>query len=90
LYRLGAEIITKYDKERLTHIFIEREGCRGNAVQACDVKDVREIPLHIKTLKWEWVAKCDLKEKVIFYFLRLSTLSLTYLVYFRFHQPRMI
>lgn len=54
LYKAGATLMTEYDPERVTHIVASLDT-QKNVLQMCGIRKVTELPVHIKTVTWEWI-----------------------------------
>ncbi|KZS86671.1 Nucleotidyltransferase [Sistotremastrum niveocremeum HHB9708] len=54
LYKAGARLMTEYDPERVTHIVASLDT-QKNVLQMCGIRKVTELPVHIKTVTWEWI-----------------------------------
>ncbi|KAG5638696.1 hypothetical protein H0H81_010921 [Sphagnurus paluster] len=54
IVKKGGELLTQYDAARVTHIVTDAQS--RATLRALGLKDLKEIPDHVPTVTWGWVA----------------------------------
>ncbi|CAG8706312.1 15080_t:CDS:2, partial [Acaulospora colombiana] len=66
LYKHGAELVTAYDADRVTHIV--SAGASWETVKLINENigiPIHTIPLRIKIVKWPWVSDCEARRGLV-------------------------